>query len=445
LAEVERVALGQSEHSRILAACQVQENSEHAHRFLVRCGYWPGQYNPWASRLGANLNPVDFQIPDIVQDERTDLTHLEAYAIDDIGNQDPDDAISVDGNRLWVHVADVAALISPDSEIDRAACSRGSNLYLPEGVITMLPEEVTRKLGLGLSEESPALSFGFCFIGGEISDIEIIPSRVRVIRTSYDEVEQQLDDFPFSKIRQTTEAFHAKRLDQGAAEIRLPEVNIKLEDGKVVIRPMTSLHSRQMVTNAMLMTGVAATSYAQAHDITIPYAIQPSPEEIRQPKTMSEMYAYRRLFKPSSAVPQPDRHFGLGLDAYARTTSPLRRYLDLLTHQQLRATTLGSTPLSQEQVSERIWTCETAIRTVRRAERLSNLHWKLVYLKQNPKWQGEAVIVSVEEHKAVAIIPELALETKIRRNDRMQLDTRLRLSVRDVNLFDQTAYFRVLS
>ena len=47
-----------------------------------------------------------------------DLTGLEAWAIDDAGNQDPDDAVSLEGNRLWVHIADAAALILPDGEAD---------------------------------------------------------------------------------------------------------------------------------------------------------------------------------------------------------------------------------------------------------------------------------------------------------------------------------------
>ena len=70
---------------------------------------------------------------------RRDLTHLPAFAIDDEENQDPDDAVSLDGERLWVHVADVAALVAPDSEADLEARGRGANLYLPERIVNMLP------------------------------------------------------------------------------------------------------------------------------------------------------------------------------------------------------------------------------------------------------------------------------------------------------------------
>ncbi|MBL7006543.1 MAG: RNB domain-containing ribonuclease [Spirochaetia bacterium] len=49
------------------------------------------------------------------------------------------------------------------------------------------------------------------------------------------------------------------------------------------------------------------------------------------------MFKLRKKFKPSALRVSPDVHSGLGVDAYSKVTSPLRRYLDLLVHQQLRA------------------------------------------------------------------------------------------------------------
>jgi exoribonuclease II len=100
----------------------------------------------------------ELPVPALPEEERLDLTGLPAYAIDDQGNQDPDDALSLDGDRLWVHVADVAALVHPAGEIEREARARGSNLYAPEGIVNMLPAAITEGLGLGLHEVSPALS-----------------------------------------------------------------------------------------------------------------------------------------------------------------------------------------------------------------------------------------------------------------------------------------------
>jgi len=444
LAEVERLALGKTDKSRILKSLGVQESPESAHNFLLKCGYWPANFNPWPHREGAILSSPDLAVPDLPEQERLDLTHLDAWAIDDQGNTDPDDAISLDGDRLWVHVADVAALVAPDSHLDLAARERSANLYLPEGVINMLPSEITDLLGLGLQERSPALSFGFRLEQGQVTDIQISPSLVKVTRTTYDAVEDQIEESHFSAIYQLTETYRAARVARDAAQIDLPEVSVKLVDDEVLIRPLPKLRSRQMVTDAMLMAGEAAARFAEAEGIAIPYATQASPEEIRHPQSMSEAYAYRRLFKPSTASLIQGKHFGLGLDYYARATSPLRRYADLLVHQQLRAHARGEKPLNGDQVSTRIAEASAVSGSIRRSERLSNQHWKRIFLQRQEKWQGDAVIVALDERKAIVVIPELALESRIRRKEDMQLDQTIRLEVREVDVAGQNVYFRLI-
>ena len=443
LAEVERLAHGQSEHSRILASLDIPQTPEAGHKFLVSCGYWQPEHNPHPGRTGAALGQPELAVPELPQETRQDLTHLAAYAIDDEGNQDPDDAVSLDGERVWVHVADVAALVGPDSDLDLAARARSANLYLPDMIHPMLPVAVTHRLGLGLDSESPALSIGFRLQDGQVGDVEIVPSRIRVTRTTYAQADTQLEQGDLARLAALASDYQAARMARGAAGIDMPEVIIKVSDGKVVIRPMERMGSRELVTNLMLMAGEAVARFAGDNALVIPYVQQSPPDEIRQPQTLSQMYAYLRTFKPSSASLRPGLHAGLGVDAYTRATSPLRRYLDLVTHQQVRALLAGTLPLDEEQVIERIGAAEAVGGLVRRTERLSNQHWKLVYLTQNPGWQGEAVVVALEERKAVVIIPELAYQTKIRLRDGMALDQRLQLAVSEVDLPAQTVYFRV--
>jgi len=275
-----------------------------------------------------------------------------------------------------------------------------------------------------------------------VEEVEITPSWIRARRISYEEAEQRLGEESFAPLHVLTQRYRQARLARNAAEIDLPEVSVKVIDGKVVIRPLPRLASRQMVTDAMLMAGEAAARFAEANDISIPYAVQPEPQEIRQPKTMSESHAYRRLFKPSNAAMSAGRHFGLGLDYYARATSPLRRYMDLVVHQQLRAFVTGGTPLPKDKVTERVAEAGAVGGVIRRAERLSNLHWKLIWLKEQGSWQGEAVILALEERKAVVMIPRLALETRIRRTEDMQPDQTVRLQVQEVDVPAQAVYFR---
>jgi exoribonuclease-2 len=443
LAEVERLALGNAANSRILKRLEIAESAESAHRFLLRCGYWAAEFNPWALRAGAALSPVDIGVPALEDEPRRDLTGLQAWAIDDAGNQDPDDAISIDGDRLWVHVADVAALVRPNGHMDLAARARGANLYLPDQIHGMLPDAVTEQLGLGLADQSPALSFGFRFDGDQVTDIEVTASWVRVQRATYDDIDQRMNEAPFANIRRITDAYRARRVERHAARIDLPEVSVRVVDGEVVIRPLPKLASRDMVTDAMLMAGEAAGRFAEGNAISIPYAMQPVPDEVRQPVMMSEMYGYRRLFKPSRVTLSPEPHFGLGLEVYARATSPLRRYADLVVHQQIRAFLRGQTPQSKEDLAERVALLAGAGAAIRKAERQSNQHWKLVFLDRNPGWEGEGVVLALEERKAVVVIPELGLETKVRRSDDMQLNNAVMMQLQSVDLPALDVVFRV--
>ncbi|MFP4495002.1 MAG: RNB domain-containing ribonuclease [Halochromatium sp.] len=452
LQEVERLATLQGEHSRILKALGFDETPVSAYRLLVAVGYWSPTHNPYPTRVGAPTTNPELPIPPLDaaaeipgEPARLDLTHLPAFAIDDEGNQDPDDAISIDGERVWIHVADVAALVPPDSELDREARARGANLYLPEGTLHMLPVAITEQLGLGLQERSPALSFGLRLDAeGEIAAIEIQPSLVRVQRLSYAEADRRLADPPLAELAERAERYRQRRLAQGAAEIDLPEVSVRVRAGEVLIRPVERSGARAMVTELMLMAGEAAARYCQQHALPIPFATQATPERIEQPTSMAGMVAYRRLFKPSrTVVGEPGRHFGLGLDAYARATSPLRRYADLLVHQQLRAHLRGSEPLSVAQVSQRAGEADQGGLLVRRAERQSNLHWKLVYLARRPQWTGEGIVVELQERKATVLIPELALETRVRAKQPLALDQRVPLALVEVDLAQAECQFRI--
>jgi exoribonuclease-2 len=444
LAEVERVAFGASDKSRILQTLEHQEKPEHAHRFLVKLGYWEREFNPHTRRLGLADQDPEIAVPELAEEERLDLTHLPAYAIDDEETHDPDDAVSLEGDRIWVHVADVAALVSPDSEIDREARERGANLYLPDRIVHMLPAAITPQLGLGLQEISPALSIGFRLDETqEPTDIQITPSLIRAQRESYGEIDGQMAQEPFASLQTLTQNYRERRKAAGAASLDLPEVSVRVREGVVQIHPLERSASRNMVAETMMMAGEAVARYAQEQEIPIPFAAQQAPEEPQTPEGLAEMYGYRRKLKPSQAKNTPEPHAGLGLQHYCRATSPLRRYLDLVTHQQLRAHLRGETLLTPEQITERIAMADGGSRSVRKGETLSNSHWKMIYLLQNSDWKGEGIVVDMMEKRATVIIPELALETRIRLQQEVELNTVLQLALREVDVPDRMAWFRV--
>jgi exoribonuclease-2 len=444
LEEVVELALEQREKSRVMHALGRTESQFNAHALLLELGHWDHRVTPYTQRFDLLTSAPALELPPLPQEERVDLTHLPAYAIDDEGNQDPDDALSLQGQRLWVHVADAAALVRPGSPVDLEARARGSNLYLPHQIVPILPPQATQTLGLGLSEVSPALSFGLDLNAeGEIADVEIVLSWVRVTRLTYDQVEEQIEDAPFCRFYELAQVYQARRRANGAIFIELPEVKISVQDDEVLIRPLPALKSRDLVTEAMLMAGEAVGLYALEHEIPIPFSAQEPPREYAQLEGLAGMFALRRSLKPSHKTLDPSPHAGLGMPLYAQATSPLRRYLDLVIHQQLRAHLRGAEVLSSKEVLERIGTCEALTGNVRRAERLTRKHWTLVYLMQRPGWRGEGVLVEKSDTRGKVLIPALDLETSVHLRADPPLNSVLPLALSGVNLAELDAHFQV--
>ncbi|MFB6259445.1 MAG: RNB domain-containing ribonuclease, partial [Thiohalorhabdaceae bacterium] len=413
--ELERLALGATQTSFILRELGREETPEEAQRLLLANGHWSELTDPHPARHGAPQSGAEGEVPELPAEDRRDLTHLDAFAIDDVGNTDPDDAVSLDGDRIWVHVADVAAVVGPDSELDVEARSRGATLYLPDGMRTMLPRQAVERLGLGLAETSPALSIGFRVgDGGELTDIEVVPSWVRVTRLSYDTADGRMDESPLADLAQLAERFRAGRHANGAVAFQLPEVAVRLDaNGEVVIRPIQELESRRLVTETMIMAGHAVARFAQAEGLVIPFALQPAPQGEAGGEGLVWAYALRKLMRPSRVELAAEPHSGLGLSAYAQATSPLRRYHDLVAHQQLRAHVTGGTPADKDTLAQRIAGVGELVRALRRTERASNQHYKLVYLRRLGQWQGQGVVAERNGARGRVLIPELALEPTV--------------------------------
>jgi exoribonuclease II len=466
LREVEDLALRRSERSRVMRSLGREETPENAHATLLELGAWDATLNPYPVRLGLNLTPPDVPLPEewfapgffATDATRRDLTHLPAYAIDDVTTETPDDALSFEsteaGERIWVHVADPAVLAPPGSPLDLEARARGVTLHLPEAVVPMLPPATTPLLGLGLAEVSPALSFALDVDeSGQPLLVEIVPSLVRVTRLTYDVVDARLTEEPFASLRRLTQAYEAMRRVNGALSIDLPEAAIRVRDGEICIRPVLRLASRNIVENTMVMTGDAIARYAIEQGIPLPFATQDPPDNLGNAQvttpspgeevTLSEMFALRRTLKRSQYRSAPASHTGLGLGAYVQVTSPLRRCLDLVVHQQLRGHLAGAPLLTSAEIIERIGEVEPAITAARQAENLSNRHWTLLYLERQPGWQGEAVLVDRRGQSGVFVIPELAMEAQMHLPAGLPLDSRVTLVLRSVDLPRQDARFRV--
>ncbi|GAA3811773.1 ribonuclease R [Deinococcus aetherius] len=442
------MARGKQEKSRVLREAGQPETPEAAHSLLLRLGLWAEARTPYADRLGAALTPVMLDVPDFQEEERLDLTHLPAFAIDDEGNRDPDDAVGtqpLEGGltRLWVHVADVAALVPPGSPLDLEARARGATLYLPDRTIGMLPDALIEKAGLGLTETSPALSISLDLdADGNADAVDVALTRVRVTRLTYTEAQARLEagEEPFVTLARLAHASRELRESEGALSIDLPEVRVRADEAGAAVTPLPKPEMRFVVQECMTLAGWGAAIYADDHAIPLPFATQDAPTRDVRGDTLAAHWARRKTLARTRFQPAPGPHHGMGLDLYAQATSPMRRYLDLVVHQQLRAALTGGEPLSGREVAARVAQASLNADATRQAERLSRRHHTLRFIAAQPGREWEAVVVDRRGPQATLLIPDLALDLPL--STPAPVGTALRVRLSDVNLSALTVRVR---
>ena len=447
--EIEQVALNQSKHSKAMSALSIENTPENAHELLVKLKYWSEFTNPYPQRHKIYLDEeIKVESKEL---SRKDLTHLTCLAIDNSDSSDADDAISIDGDKLWIHIADVASYVEIDSELDIFAQKRASNLYLPDQILHMLPPELSSACSLGGSEISNAISIGLRLDSSEISDIEIHLSEIKVTNMSYEHADKVINENEIlSKLNNIAISHKAFRNDNGAIKLNLPSVDVKVKDEKVFIRPQEDSNSRELVAEMMVIAGRTIAQFAIENNISLPYLTQEAGNFSKdvidniQKLTIAKAFEASRGFKRSKITVKPSMHSGLGLSAYTRVTSPMRRYLDLLVQQQLVRFLSKLPTLDDNAVKDRIKAINSSMPKVNKASRQSIEHFKCLYLKQNNTWEGEGVVVEVNGEKALINIPSLAMMTQIKFKSKVTIEDKVKLKVSSINLFERSVNFKPL-
>jgi len=436
LIEIEKFALKQSEESKLMAEADFEQSFENAHRILLKLGYWNNFFNPYPQRFNIPLCNLDTGTLAFPDEDRIDLTHLKCFAIDDEGCNDPDDAISFEKGFLWVHIADPSALIDFKSELDDFASLRGSNLYLPEKIIPMLPDRITELAALGLESVSNAFSFKISFDDDFTPKLEeMVLSKISVTRYTYEKVESMLEKEELSDVFAITKKYRERRFKNGAVKIELPEAKITVSNENVKILSLPHLKSREMVEDAMLIAGEAVGRFAIENNFPLPFSTQNISDNLILPEepTLSDFFNARFKMKPSELSVNHSKHAGLGLDIYVKLTSPLRRYMDLLVHEQLRRFILQKPLISQGDIEQRITKTSYPNKDIKIVERLSNRHWTLVYM-DSMKWKGKGILVDLLGGIGTFIIPELGFEVKTPAIPGLELDKEVNLNLTEVDL-----------
>ena len=430
LREIEAVGNGDSESSSLMRDLGIEAAPAKAHALLCKLGVWDELYDPWPARMGVEIAMPSAVLGEMAEEEREDLTAMTAYAIDDAESNDPDDAIGFRDGLLYVHVADPASVVTPGSEADEEASWRGESSYLPEIMSPMLPVGAIEKFGLGLAEKSPAINFGVSIDEEGSAHLERMAlSVIHVERHSYESAAALMENEEFTAMRAALERFKQKRMENGALLIRLPEVKTKLKDGEIVISPCPVTPERELVANAMLCAGAAVAEFMDKEGVPFPYVTQAEPDidVSTLGDTLADMFELRRNCASGVTGVSAGKHAGLGLEPYSRVTSPLRRYADLLAHQQIRRYLKKEPLLELEYVERRLTRADEAGVKRHKLEKYANEYFLLHYLKRHPQWEGRGTVVEKQGERLTVLIPEFAYCCKSRFNGNLRVNDEVAL------------------
>jgi exoribonuclease-2 len=409
-------------------------------RLLVRLGIWDEDENLLVLRLGV---PTIFR-PEVVAeaehaartvidrrganvDGRRDLTGLHAMSIDSELTHDIDDAVScelADGLiMLGIHIADPASVIQPDALLDREACERATSIYFPEGKIPMLPLLLSEEaLSLVAGEVRPAMSMLVTLTPeGEIVDYQIVPSLIRVAeRLTYDDADGRIGHEPrLTHGFEIAQRLRQARFDNGAIALPIPQVDLFVDRAKQISVRMIDREapSQILVSEFMILANSLVGQFCAQRQIPIVYRGQAAPRETFPTSlTYDPVLHYRqqRAMNPARIGLEPTRHSSLGVDMYTTFTSPLRRYVDLLSHRQLHAYLERGEPLyNEEQLKMILAELEAALSRASTVEHDRRRYWLLRYIGQR---QGEVftgVVLDRFPRNYLVLLPELMQEVDV--------------------------------
>lgn len=280
------------------------------------------------------------------------LADVEAFSIDDSTTTEIDDAASVvhlDGGvtRVGIHIAAPALMITRGSPLDEVAKTRMSTVYAPGLKTTMLPEDWIKAASLDEGVTVPCLSL-YVWVKDDTYAVEKTETRLERIALKanlrYDKIDalvteeaiqNQTLDIPFA--HEICWLWHfAKVLQKGREEVRgRPEpvgrvdwfFALEGEGEDAVIRVKGRRRGAPLdllVAELMIFANSTWGLWLEEHDTP-------------------GIYRSQRMGRVRMST-SPGPHDGLGVLRYAWSTSPLRRYVDLVNQRQMITALRGEPP-----------------------------------------------------------------------------------------------------
>jgi exoribonuclease II len=323
-----------------------------------------------------------------------------AVTIDDDDTVEIDDAIAgdllPDGTmRVRIHIALVADLVPKGGPMDEEAALRGTTVYLPEGSIRMLPDGIaTVRASLNAGQERHVLTTdAVVSADGELISYTIYPARIRIAeRLTYERADRLIAGeaggeaaVMLRRMHELAGQLRERRRTAGALLIQRRETKIKVgADGMIEISLIdNSSPSRELVAELMVLCNHAAAKFAAEQRIPLVYRVKPVGG--------GDLAGQR----PHLSI-HPEFHAGIGLPYYAQTSSPIRRYMDLVLQRQLIAALggVGHPPYDADELLRLLANAEASEVEGRDLERRAKRYWTLRYLERHGRDQAlEAMVL----------------------------------------------------
>ena len=299
-----------------------------------------------------------------IDDSELPLADVQAFSIDDSSTTEIDDALSVSGLgsgtvTLGIHIAAPGLAVQPGDAIDAVARQRMSTVYMPGYKITMLPHEVVQHYTLGAGQPRPALSFYATFDEAtlELQGTENRIERVLVVdNLRLDQLETVATPEWLAAPADTPESQAQLQTHRPALGF-LWRLAQHLKAQREIVRGKPETFTRPDFNFRLLRDdALKETPPDGSETVQIEIRQRGAPLDLMVSEAMilvnhhwgqllanggiPGIYRSQAALAPGVKVRMGTKalpHAGLGVPCYAWSTSPLRRYVDLLNQWQLIA------------------------------------------------------------------------------------------------------------
>ncbi|MEO0317883.1 MAG: hypothetical protein RL404_1560 [Pseudomonadota bacterium] len=353
-------------------------------------------------------------------------SNVQAFSIDDVTTTEIDDAFSVqplDGDRvrIGIHIAAPGLGIARDDAIDAIARERMSTVYMPGDKITMLPDELVAHFTLAEGGARPAVSLYATLDMNDWSVLstetiaELVPIAANLRHNDLDEhvTEQALaegsGDYPhkadIALLWQWAQVLERARMAKRESFGLRPEQNNRVDFNFYVADEVVTITRRKrgapldkIVAELMIFANSSWGKLMHEHGVPGIYRAQGA----------GQGWAARMQVRMlTHAAP----HQGLGVDQYAWSTSPLRRYTDLVNQWQILACVKGgvTAPLiatfkpKDADLFAIVSAFDSAYSAYADFQSTMERYWCLRWLQQEGARQVEAVLLKDEVVRLVDV------------------------------------------